>query len=164
MNNFDGTWVQVAREVAKKSKDPKTKVGAVIVDSDNRIVSTGYNGMVKGINENKLWEDKHPFVIHAEMNAALFSRKDYLGGCTVYVTLSPCLNCMKHLFQLGVRSIFYDTIYTKFTAKDRADLLTFMNSMLNYVVNINTMKTMQQELRDVEERARETVQITNSDV
>ena len=72
-------FMGIARAVAMKSKDPKTKVGAVIVDADNRIVSTGYNGMPYKCDESKLsWERPHKYhyVIHAEMNAVLNARRD----------------------------------------------------------------------------------------
>jgi dCMP deaminase len=127
------------------SKDPRTKVGAVIVE-DGRIISTGRNGMVRGCNEKGMWDNKYPFVIHAEMNAALFSRREYLGGCQVYVTLSPCLNCLKHLFQLGVRVIYYNEMYKRFSDQDKEDLILFLNSINCSVVNHVTGVRMQEDL------------------
>lgn len=103
-------FMGIAKAVAQKSKDPNTKVGAVIVDADNRIVSTGYNGMPYKCDESKLsWErpQKYHYVIHAEMNAVLYARRD-LRGCRVYTTHSPCENCLKHMLQAGIRVVVYE--------------------------------------------------------
>lgn len=138
-------FMQIAIVASKDSKDPRTKVGAVVVE-DGRLISTGYNGMVRGCNEKGMWDNKYPFVIHAEMNAVLFSRKEYLGGCEVYVTLSPCINCLKHMFQMGVRVVYYNKVYDKMTEQDKADLKVLLNSMNCLVQNYETGKRYQEEL------------------
>lgn len=146
---MDSYFMRVAQTISTKSKDPNTKVGAVIVDGDNKIVSTGYNGMVKGIKEKELWKNKKPYVIHAEMNAALFSRRPDLRGCQVYVTHAPCINCMKHLFQLGVRVIFYESASTKtpLSPSDIGEIFVLLEAMDNVLVkNYKTHQTLQQEL------------------
>ncbi len=146
MKNEHDIWMSHALLEAMKSKDPSTKVGAVIVE-DGRIISTGRNGMVRGCaNEKDMWKNKHPFVIHAEMNAALFSRKDYLGGCQVYTTLSPCINCLKHMFQLGVRVVYYAEFYYKHTAEQCAELLILIDSMNCSIVNQTTGRKYREEL------------------
>jgi len=72
-NKWDQRFISLAREISTWSKDPSTKIGAVIVNDDRRILATGYNGFPKGIEdtaeryENK--EVKYETVIHAEMNA-----------------------------------------------------------------------------------------------
>jgi dCMP deaminase len=103
-------FMGIAYEIAKASKDPSSKVGCVIVDDNQRIVSTGYNGMVSGCSEDKFWETKemkYATVIHAEMNALLYARKDVTGH-TMFTTHAPCANCLKHTLQAGIRKIFYD--------------------------------------------------------
>jgi len=103
---------EIANAIKNKSEDPSTQVGAVIIDKNRRIVSTGYNGWVAGCNEVLMsWEDrdlKLEMVIHAEMNALIFAKQD-LKGCEVYSTHSPCSNCLKHLLQAGIRAIYYDS-------------------------------------------------------
>lgn len=99
----------MARTASLKSKDPSTKVGCVIVDKNNGIISTGYNGWVKGCNEEFMsWERplKYNTIIHAEQNAIHFAKRD-LSGCVLYVTHGPCDNCLKHILQEGVRDIYY---------------------------------------------------------
>jgi deoxycytidylate deaminase len=103
-------YIQIAKEFSKLSKDPSTQVGAIILDFDNTTLSTGYNGMVAGSDEEKMWTPRSMkllTVIHAEMNALLFCPKRNLQGCKVLITHGPCHNCLKHLLQAGVREFYY---------------------------------------------------------
>ncbi len=116
---------------AKRSKDPNTKVGACIVDDDNKVVSIGYNGMPRGLDESKLsWnkneglDSKYLYVCHAEFNAILNTRNgSSLKGCTLYVTLFPCNECAKAIVQTGIKKIVYlddkyhDTLFTQASRK-----------------------------------------------
>lgn len=100
-------FLRLAEHVATWSKDPSTKVGAVIVDADQRIVSLGYNGFARGIKDNMEERDhKYMKVIHAEMNAILYARES-LKGCHIFVTNIPCSNCMASIIQSGIVSIDY---------------------------------------------------------
>lgn len=100
---------------AKRSKDPTTQVGACIVDEDHKVVSNGYNGMPRGLDESKLsWnkneglDSKYLYVCHAEFNAILNTRNgSALKGCTLYVTLFPCNECSKAIIQTGIKKIIY---------------------------------------------------------
>ena len=108
-------YITLAKVTALKSKDPSTKVGAVIVDAGNRVVSVGYNGFPTGlefpwnkdIKKVGMENTKYPYVIHAEMNAMITSKRD-LTGCSIYVTLFPCNECAKNLIQAGVSKVFYE--------------------------------------------------------
>lgn len=107
--NWKEYFNNIAHAVALKSKDPSSKVGCVIVDQDNRIISQGFNGFVAGCDESKMsWERpmKYNLVIHAEANALLFAREP-LKGAKAYVTHGPCDNCLKHMLQAGIREIYY---------------------------------------------------------
>lgn len=74
-DEWDKFWLTVATLVSVRSKDPSSKVGAVIVDNDKRFVSMGYNGFPRGTNDDpELYQDrpeKLRRVIHAETNAIL---------------------------------------------------------------------------------------------
>ncbi len=126
---MDGRYMELARAVAGFSKDGNTKVGAVIVDERNRIVSTGYNGMPPKVREKHLWVNKKNFVVHAEANAMLYSYR-YLGGCHVYVTHAPCIHCLVQLWTVGVRVIFYETLSTKtpLTPSAKGEILLFLDA------------------------------------
>ena len=95
--SWDEYFMGVALLAANRSKDPNTQVGACIVDNDNRILSTGYNGFPQGCSDDdfpwnrdeKLGETKYQFVVHAELNAVLNARGKTLGGAKLYVGLFP---------------------------------------------------------------------------
>jgi dCMP deaminase len=103
-------FMHIAEAVAQRSKDPTTKVGAIIVDKQNRIVSTGFNGMLAGFPEtDELWhnrEEKLKYVCHAEFNAILYAKQN-LTECTVFVSLAPCLECTKMIAAAGIKQIYY---------------------------------------------------------
>lgn len=112
---WDEYFMGIAQLSALRSKDPSTQVGACIVDSDNKVVSIGYNGMPRGIDDDLVpWghgdglESKYLYVCHAEFNAILNTRNgEKLNGCRLYVTLFPCNECAKAIIQTGIKEIIY---------------------------------------------------------
>lgn len=107
MTKWDTRFIDLAKLVASWSKDPSTQVGAVIVDKDKRIVSTGFNGFPQGVDDEATDRDtKLLRTIHAEENALLFARRD-VTGMTVYVTRPPCARCAAKLIQSGVSRVVY---------------------------------------------------------
>ena len=113
--NWEEYFMGIAQLSSLRSKDPNTKVGACIVDDNNKVVSIGYNGMPTGLDECKLsWnkneglDSKYLYVCHAEMNAILNTRNGSdLKGCTCFVTLFPCNECAKALIQSGIKQIVF---------------------------------------------------------
>ncbi len=113
--SWDEYFMGVALLAAMRSKDPNTQVGACIVDSENRILSTGYNGFPSGCSDDEFpWEregtfseTKYPFVVHAELNAILNARGKNLTGAKIYVALFPCNECAKAIIQSGIKEIIY---------------------------------------------------------
>jgi len=107
-----GDWKQrflgLAEHVAGWSKDPSTKVGAVIVDEQNRVVSFGFNGFPRGIADDGRLHDrpvKYETIVHAEANALLFARRS-VEGCAVYTwPLPPCSRCAGLLIQAGIAAV-----------------------------------------------------------
>lgn len=94
--------------VSERSPDAQTKHGAVIVDKENRIISTGYNGFPAGGPDSllpNLRPAKYPYMVHAEMNALISSRCD-VRDFSIYVTGFPCKSCLLHLVSAGIRKIF----------------------------------------------------------
>jgi dCMP deaminase len=97
---------------SKRSKDPKTQVGACIVSNENTIIGIGYNGFPKGISDDSFpWHDqgdflntKYPYVVHAEANAILNATKSVTNS-TLFVTLFPCNECTKLIIQSGIKHI-----------------------------------------------------------
>ena len=102
------------------SKDPRTKVGAVIVTADTRQVSIGYNGFPRKLEEHpERWEKplKYEYVIHAELNAIMNCPFD-TQGCTLYCTHQPCHRCLKHLVNAGIKRVVYNQTYSSLTHRD----------------------------------------------
>lgn len=112
---WDEYFMGIAILSAKRSKDPSTQVGACIVDSNNKVVSIGYNGMPRGVDDDRIpWghgdglDSKYLYVCHAEFNAILNTRDgSALNGCRIYVTLFPCNECAKAIIQTGIKEIIY---------------------------------------------------------
>jgi dCMP deaminase len=112
---WDDYFMGVSLLAAQRSKDPNTQVGACIVDADNRILSTGYNGFPQGCSDDTFpWnrdeskgETKYQFVVHAELNAVLNARGKNLSGAKLYVSLFPCHECAKAIIQSGVKEVVY---------------------------------------------------------
>lgn len=118
---WDNSWMQMAHLLAERSRDPKTKVGCVVVSSDNRIVlGTGYNGYASGgNNERSNLNDGMSGTIHAEINALLMPYKalnlsTVLGSkeAVLYVTHLPCEMCANVIAELKfVRRVVYNHSY-----------------------------------------------------
>lgn len=111
--SWDEYFMGVALLASKRSKDPNTQVGACIVDENNVIISTGYNGFPIGCSDDDFpWDregeqTKYPFVVHAELNAILNASGKVLRGSRVYVALFPCNECAKAIIQAGIREVIY---------------------------------------------------------
>jgi dCMP deaminase len=105
--DWDQYFLDLAEQISRRSPDPNTKHGCVLVDSGRRVLSTGYNGPVSGLPHDLVQLDrpnKYDWFIHAEDNAVAFARCD-LRGATAYVTGTPCVACFRRLLQVGVRRI-----------------------------------------------------------
>ena len=97
--------MSLAELVATWSKDPSTQVGAVITDSKNRVISLGFNGYPRGVEDrNESREEKLRKMIHAEENAIFFAQRD-LAGATLYVTHPPCARCAAKIVQAGIELV-----------------------------------------------------------
>lgn len=112
---WENYFMGIAKLVRLRSKDPICKVGACIV-KDNKIISTGYNGFPRNIDDNKYsWgkysdnpvENKFFYVVHAELNAILNSNNS-VNDSILYVTKFPCNECVKAIIQSGISEVIYD--------------------------------------------------------
>lgn len=105
---WDRRFLELAKLVGSWSKDPSTKVGAVIADH-NKIVSVGYNGFPTGVQDSKERlidrELKYDIVIHAEANALSFANRS-VEGCTIYTyPFQPCSKCAGLIIQSGIKRV-----------------------------------------------------------
>lgn len=129
----DSIYLEVAETISKLSKDKGTKVGAVIIASDGTPVSFGYNGTLRGADDNlipltrdkdtleleitesgengesvehhKVKANKYSFTYHAEDNAIFYSGKQKLIGSTLYVTYIPCAECAKEIVRAKIARV-----------------------------------------------------------
>lgn len=113
--SWEDYFMGMAHLSALRSKDPSTRVGAVIVDDLNKVVSIGYNGLPHGcdddafpwVKEGSVYDSKYAYVVHAELNAILNSPRS-VRGCRLYVSLFPCNECAKAIIQSGIKEIIYE--------------------------------------------------------
>lgn len=105
-NKWEKRFIEMADLVASWSKDPSTKVGAVIVDQNKRIISVGFNGYPKNIPDDDLdiRENKYAKVLHAEKNAILFAKRD-LKDCEMFCTHIPCSQCASAIIQSDISTV-----------------------------------------------------------
>ena len=109
IKDWDTRFLELSEHISSWSKDPSTKVGAIIVDQNRRIISTGYNGMPRGIMDSfdrySNRDIKYEMIIHAEANAILFAKQD-LHGMTIYTTpFQPCSRCASLIIQSGIQKV-----------------------------------------------------------
>lgn len=116
-SRFDNFYMDVARRVAELSYCKRKKVGAVIVKNNN-IISFGYNGTLPGDDNcceilNGTTTQTKQDVVHAESNAILklAGSVQSARGSTLYLTLTPCLECSKMIIMSGILRVVYDEDY-----------------------------------------------------
>jgi len=112
MGKWNKRFIELARHISQWSKDPSTKVGCVVVGEDRQIMSTGFNGFPRGIEDNERLSDrskKYPLICHAEENAIMQAARVgvSLRGCTAFVTWSPCSRCTRSMIQAGITKIVF---------------------------------------------------------
>jgi dCMP deaminase len=121
VDDWDEYFLVLAKAVSIKSKDPKCAVGAVVVSEDHIVLSTGFNGLARGVyDDDKTLSDaieKLRVICHAEDNAIINAARvggRPLQGATIYVTKFPCLACCNAIIQAGIRRVYtHDDEYWK---------------------------------------------------
>jgi|SRR5574344_60845 dCMP deaminase len=115
--SWDELFYGIALLSSKRSEDPHTKVGACLV-KDKHVIGIGYNGAPRGFSGSFDWmtPEKYDYVIHAEMNA--IANACAIGaqcsGADIYLTLSPCHDCMKLIVQHQIKRVFFKDRYKDF--------------------------------------------------
>ena len=116
--SWDEYFMELAEKLATRSTWDRAHVGAVIVNDDNRIVSTGYNGSIPGNPHcddiGHTLRDGHCIAtVHAEINAISYCAKEgiALKNTILYVTHFPCINCTKSIISSGIKTVFFKNDY-----------------------------------------------------
>lgn len=114
--SWDEWFMRLVYLTATKSKDPKTKIGSILV-KDKRIISTGYNGIPIGvddtIDDRVERPNKYLWLEHAERNS-IYSASKYgisTGGTTMYTNAVPCADCTRAIIQSGIVKVVIHKVY-----------------------------------------------------
>jgi dCMP deaminase len=105
-------YIDIAKAVACMSKDPRTKVGAVVVGAAGEIRSTGYNGQARGLDDGLLHRQSYPtkalYFAHAEENAIVNAARVGvpLQGSSIVATKAPCCTCMRMIINAGIVAVY----------------------------------------------------------
>tara|TARA_B100001250_G_C19200223_1_gene529050 strand:+ start:48 stop:476 length:429 start_codon:yes stop_codon:yes gene_type:complete len=115
--SWEKYFINIAHEVATRSTCDRKNVGAVIV-RDKTILSTGYNGSIKGLPHcdeigHEMINNHCVRTTHAEANAIVQAAKNgvKIKDSEIYVTASPCYDCFKLIVNAGIQTIFYYEFY-----------------------------------------------------
>ena len=150
---FDEIYMELAQNLSRKSHCVKAKVGAVLT-KDTRIVSLGYNGPPAGThNCDEVWPETGcprdskgscSLALHAEQNAILYASKNNVAidGCTLYVTLSPCLACARVIYTLGIRKVIFLSSYADFKGLPTDECVDFLRKFGVEVLQYRPEKEM----------------------
>jgi len=111
----DDIFMAIAKLVSEDSKDPNTQVGACLVDAENRIIGTGYNGFPRDIPNTALpWDregepedTKYLYVGHAEENVIDNCDQSRIYDSRLYVTLYPCQKCAIRIINKKIKEVIY---------------------------------------------------------
>jgi dCMP deaminase len=112
ISKWDARYLDLAKHFSTWSKDPNTHVGAVTIHKNGTILSTGYNGFPRGVEDTKERlenrEVKLKYVVHAEQNC-IYNASHHgarLHGSTLYVHGLPvCNECAKGVVQVGIKRV-----------------------------------------------------------
>jgi dCMP deaminase len=141
-------YMEMAATAAKRSHDAETQVGAALVNNKTgAILATGCNGFVRGAPDAELPNtrpDKYEYMVHAEENLIANCARHGISmdDCTLYCTMSPCVKCMRIMWQCGITSIVVRDLYRD-------------------VDKIKTMKDIQLDIRTSTEHPYHVLQYSN---
>lgn len=111
IQNWDEYFIRLSRLIALKSKDRSKAVGAVIVGEDMEIISTGYNGFPRGMEDNldvrHQRPEKYELVVHAETNAIINAARVGVSvkGASMYMESAPCRACAHDIINAGIKRL-----------------------------------------------------------
>lgn len=117
--SMDSIFMTMAQTISLRATCSRLRVGAVLV-RDNAVLTMGYNGAPKGMphchDVGCLMVDDHcKRTVHAERNAIIWAAKrgPTIAGSTLYLTHSPCFDCLTLMVQVGVNRIVFHEWYPR---------------------------------------------------
>lgn len=149
--SFDEIYMELARNLARKSHCVRAQVGAVLT-KETRIVSLGYNGPPSGTHNCDVeWpgagcpkdsKGSCSLALHAEQNAILYASKNNVSmeGSTLYVTLSPCISCARVIYTMGIKKVIYLDSYASYKGLSTDEGVDFLRKFGVQVLQYNNVK------------------------
>lgn len=112
--------MDIAKVLSKRSTCKRRDVGCVITDINGYILSTGYNGVPKGIHHCEQLHCSGDYksgegldscnALHAEQNAIARLREPFEAH-TLYCTTEPCVSCLKLLLATNIKRVVFEESY-----------------------------------------------------
>lgn len=109
-----------ALAVAEDSPDPSTKVSALLVHRESgAVLADGFNGFIRGAPDHKIpttRPEKYDYIIHAEANLLCNAVRHGIStsNCVLFCTISPCIKCMRMIYQAGITEVYVKGFYSDF--------------------------------------------------
>lgn len=109
-----------ALATASASPDEQTKVGALLIHGESgAVIAEGYNGFIRGAPDETLPKtrpEKYDYIIHAETNLICNAVRHGIStnNCVMFCTISPCIKCMRMIYQTGIKEIYIKSFYTDY--------------------------------------------------
>ena len=149
--SFDEIYMDLAKNLARKSHCVRAQVGAVLT-KETRIVSLGYNGPPSGTHNCDVeWpgagcpkdsKGSCSLALHAEQNAILYASKNNVSmeGSTLYVTLSPCISCARVIYTMGIKKVIYLDSYSMYKGLPTDEGVDFLRKFGVQVIQYTNVK------------------------
>ncbi len=108
------------KAVATASHDIQTKVGAILISRESgAVMAEGFNGFIRGANDDELpttRPEKYDYMVHAEMNLLFNCVRHGIrtDNGIIFVSISPCIHCIRGLWQAGIRTVYCKDLYSDF--------------------------------------------------
>lgn len=132
-------YIKVAQSFSERSHDTETKVGSILVHKKTgAVMGMAFNGFVRGADDAKLPTTrprKYDYMQHSEMNLIFNAARHgiNMSNCIVICTLSPCVNCLRALWQTGIDEIYYKDTYKDFNKNlEMKDLIINLTKIDEY--------------------------------
>jgi len=144
--DWDSYFMTLAFVIARRSIDPRTKHGAVLVAADKRVLSIGYNGPIRGSIDANIpltGELKYPYMIHSEENCLLnyHGGREDLKGAIMFITGKPCSRCLRMMLQKGIKNIVQGPL--KSFCVDQDDDEASINMLIGQNVNVKNYENIE---------------------
>lgn len=133
------SYFRRALAVSEDSPDEQTKVGSILINKESgAVIASGYNGFVRGADDENLPKtrpEKYNYIVHSEQNLIFNCARHGIStkNCAIFVTLSPCQQCTRALYQSGVTTIYFKDKYRDFDSQvNLGDLLVEITNVGAY--------------------------------